>query len=204
METAPPIDDPLGESGGDGETPLSPEDREALIPKHITLRRELNEVEGAGVSGAIVWARGRKWAVPTLLDPTFICGLHKRMFRDVWEWAGSYRVRDVSIVLTSHRGIPVELRKLRDDVEYWVHHETYPADEIAVRFHHRLVLIHPFPNGNGRLTRLMGDLLAAALGREPFTWGKSSVPEYRARYIEALHAADKSDIGPLLALSRNP
>lgn len=196
---------PLWESGGggDGATPLSPEDLDALIPKHITLRRELNEIEADGISKAILWARGRTWAVSTLIDPDFICALHKRMFRDVWKWAGSYRARDVSVVATSHRDIRVELRKLHDDVEYWIK-LGHPPDEIAVRFHHRLVLVHPFSNGNGRLTRLMGDLLAGALGREPFTWGRSSVLESRGQYLEGLRAADKGDIGLLLALARRP
>ena len=202
MGAAQAIDDPLWRSGG-GETPLSPEDIADLIPTHITLRRELNEVEADGVSRAIVWTHRRKWTLPTLIDPDFICALHKRMFRDVWKWAGLYRVRDVNIVSTSHREIRVELHNLREDAKTWTQNEHSP-DEIAVRFHHRLVLIHPFPNGNGRLSRLMGDLLARAQGREPFPWGTTSVADFRPRYLAALRAADKGDIGALLELSRLP
>jgi Fic-DOC domain mobile mystery protein B len=194
--------DPLWESGGDGETPLSQEDCEALIPKHISVRRELNELEGEGVSNATLWAFRRNWKVGTLIQADFICALHRRMFQKVWGWAGSYRVRDVYVVPTSHREIRPELRKLNGDADHWIKLEQ-PPDEIAVRFHHRLVLIHPFPNGNGRLSRTMGNLLARALGQTPFTWGQTSVPDYRARYLEGLRLADReADISLLLDLSR--
>jgi Fic-DOC domain mobile mystery protein B len=196
------IVDPLWE-GGDGETQLSPEDRETLIPKYITVRRELNELEAAGLSAAILWARRRTLKVATLIDPAFMCRLHRQMLGEVWKWAGSYRVRDVSVVPTRHYDIGPELLKLHRDAEYWIKNGNSP-DEIAIRFHHRAVLIHPFPNGNGRVTRLVGDLLASALGREQFTWGKQSVPAYRAEYLAALRSADKGDLGPLLALSRKP
>jgi Fic-DOC domain mobile mystery protein B len=93
-----------------------------------------------------------------------------------------------------------------DFARYWVEHETYPPDEIAVRLHHRLVAIHPFPNGNGRTTRLLADLLAVRLGREPFTWGRvdrTDVGDLRARYVAALRAADGHAIGPLLEFARS-
>jgi Fic-DOC domain mobile mystery protein B len=101
--------------------------------------------------------------------------------------------------------IPVELRQLLDDCKAWIGFGTYPADEIAVRLHHRLVLIHPFPNGNGRHARLMADLLAMQLGRQRFSWGRASLQApgaARARYIEALRAADDHEIALLLAFAR--
>ena len=100
----------------------------------------------------------------------------------------------------------MDLRQTIDDARYWVEHETYPPDEIAVRFSHRLVAIHPFPNGNGRFSRFAGDLLVQQLGPEPFTWGRAnlvSAGETRARYIEALRAADNHDIKPLLLFARS-
>jgi Fic-DOC domain mobile mystery protein B len=142
-----PLTDPLWEGGGDGATPLSAEDLEHLIPKHIALRRELNEAEAAGISKADLWAFRRRRALPALLDPAFICGLHKRMLGGVWTWAGSYRTRDTNIGV-AHREIRAELSKLVDDADHWFKNDIFPADEAAARFHHRLVWIHPFPNGN--------------------------------------------------------
>jgi len=100
--------------------------------------------------------------------------------------------------------IPTELRKLLDDTKAWIEFKTYPADEIAVRFHHRLVLIHPFPNGNGRHARFMADLLIMRLGGERFSWGRESLRDpgiARQQYIAALRAADNHDIAPLLAFA---
>ena len=93
------------------------------------------------------------------------------------------------------------LAHLLDDTKAWIEYNSYPPDEIAVRFHHRLVQIHPFPNGNGRHARLMADLLVMQLGQERFSWGRESLRDagaVRARYIEALHAADHHDIAALL------
>ncbi|MGH7367178.1 MAG: mobile mystery protein B [Candidatus Rokuibacteriota bacterium] len=197
-------DDPSGESGQDRATPLSPEDRADLIPKHITLRRELNEAEAAGVRDAVLWALGRRRTLSTILGSGFIRSLHKRMLGGVWAWAGSYRVRDTNIGVPPHE-IPVELRKLQGDVTYWVSHGTFPPDEIAIRFHHRLVLIHPFPNGNGRVSRLMGDLVAISLGQDRFSWGADSLKENaRPQYLEAVRAADEGDFEALVALARVP
>jgi Fic-DOC domain mobile mystery protein B len=140
-----------------------------------------------------------------LLKADFALSLHKCMFGDVWRWAGTYRTTALDIGIDAYR-IPVEIAALFDDVRYWVEHETYPPDEIAVRLHHRLVAIHPFPNGNGRHTRLMADLLIERLGGEPFSWGGGALAdtgELRTRYIEALRAADTHDIGPLLAFARS-
>ena len=95
--------------------------------------------------------------------------------------------------------------RLLEDSKAWIEFGTWPADEIAVRFHHRLVRIHPFLNGNGRHARLMADLLVMRLGRERFSWGRESLRDpgaARARYIEALRAADNHDIALLLAFSR--
>jgi Fic-DOC domain mobile mystery protein B len=198
------LTDPLWESGGDGTTPLSPEDLEHLIPNHITLRRELNEAEAAGVSRADLWAFRRRRALPALLDTTFICDLHKRMLGGVWTWAGTYRTKDTNIGV-AHREIRAELRKLADDADYWFRNDTFPADEAAVRFHHRLVRIHPFPNGNGRLSRLMGDLLVVAQERDRFSWGARSLDENARRlYLEAIRAADKGDFEALLVFARTP
>jgi Fic-DOC domain mobile mystery protein B len=91
------------------------------------------------------------------------------------------------------------------DVRYWIENKTYSPDEIAVRFHHRLVFIHPFPNGNGRHARLIADVFAMKLGRPAFTWGSAHLVEEgeaRNRYLEAIRAADNGDIQPLLKFAR--
>ena len=184
-------------------TPLGPEEREGLLQTWITYRRDLNEAEQTNIAAGTSWAwRARR---RDLLSEEFIRRLHKRLFGDVWAWAGEFRKTERNIGIDPV-WIPVELGTALDDARYWIEHETFPPDEIAVRLHHRLVAIHPFPNGNGRTTRLMGDLVAARLGQEPFTWGRqnlSDVSETRARYIAALRAADNHDIGPLLEFARS-
>lgn len=187
----------------DDATPLEPEEREGLLQTWITYRRELNEAEQTNIAAGTAWAwRARR---RDLLSEEFLRQLHKRLFGDVWAWAGEFRKTERNIGIEPVR-IPVELRTTLDDARYWIDYETFPPDEIAVRLHHRLVAIHPFPNGNGRTTRLMGDLVAARLGQEPFTWGRQNltdVSETRARYVAALRAADNHDIGPLLEFARS-
>lgn len=140
-----------------------------------------------------------------VLKESFLLSLHKRMLGHVWRWAGTIRTSDRNIGIAYHQIRP-QMRLLVEDARYWVKHGTFPADEIAVRFHHRLVLIHPFPNGNGRHGRLAADLLAVKLGRPCFTWGRVSLvdsEETRRRYIVALHAADAHDVRPLLEFARS-
>lgn len=195
------MSDPLF-AADDAATPLSPDERQGLIPSYITLRRELNEAEQRGVLAADEWAFARRRRV---LDQRFLRGLHKRMFGDVWTWAGTYRRTARNIGVDAWR-IPVDLAQLIGDADFWIGHATYPADEIAARFHHRLVWIHPFPNGNGRHARLATDLLLAALGRPRFTWGRASLVALgttRRAYIDSLRAADRHDYDPLMAFVRS-
>jgi Fic-DOC domain mobile mystery protein B len=198
------VSDPLIDAeGDDAATPLTPEEREALIPTYITLRGELNEVEQIGIADADRWAFARRRG--GVLDEEFLRQLHKRMFGDVWKWAGQFRTTPRNIGVEAWE-IGPRLRQLLDDVRYWVEHQTYTTDEIAVRFHHRLVWIHPFPNGNGRLSRLAADLLAVQLDQERFTWGSGNLvatAELRKRYVDALRAADGHDIGPLMTFTRS-
>lgn len=194
--------DPLFDEDDEANTPLTAEEREQLIPSYIALRRELNEAEQINIAEASKWLSSRRRDV---LDQALLNGLHKRMFGKVWRWAGQYRTTPRNIGIDPYR-IPTEMRQLIDDVQFWVASETYPPDEIAVRFSHRLVAIHPFPNGNGRFSRMVGDMLAVQLGRPRFTWGSASLvdaSETRAAYIAALRAADAHDIEPLLAFARS-
>lgn len=195
------VSDPLLEED-DASTPLTAEEREGLIPSYVTLRRELNEAEQANILEAEEWAFTRKRKV---LDERFLTDLHKRMFGRVWRWAGKFRHTERNVGVDPYR-IATDLRQLLDDSRYWIEHDTYPPDEVCARFHHRLVAIHPFPNGNGRHARLATDLLLVALGQPRFSWGRTNLVnpgETRQAYVAALRAADGSDIGLLLEFVRS-
>lgn len=183
-------------------TPLAPEERCGLIPTHVTLRRELNELEQRNILEGEEWAFQRKRNV---LNEKFLCRLHARLFGDVWKWAGQYRTSSRNLGVESWK-IQPELYQTIQDVAYWIENKTYAPDEIAVRFHHRLVLVHPFPNGNGRWSRLAADLLIVKLGSSRFSWGCSNLQAIgaaRKRYIDALHAADAYDLSPLVLFARS-
>jgi Fic-DOC domain mobile mystery protein B len=148
-------------------------------------RSELNEAEQANILEAEDWAFARNRDV---LGEGFMNDLHKRMYGNVWRWAGQYRTSGKNIGVDAYR-IPTELRQLLDDCRYWIGHDTYEPDEIAARLHHKLVWIRPYPNGNGRHARLAADLLLTSLGRARFSWGGDSLigaSELRARYVAAL------------------
>ena len=186
----------------DDATPLASAERDGLIPTHITLRSELNELEQRNIAEADRWAFSRQHKV--LREP-FLRGLHRRMFNRVWRWAGKYRSSERNLGIESYR-IEPELRQIIDDAQYWIDHQSYPADELAVRFHHRLVAAHPFPNGNGRWSRLAGDLLVTQQGGSRFTWGSANLQregDVRRAYIDALHAADDHDVRPLIAFAKS-
>jgi Fic-DOC domain mobile mystery protein B len=186
----------------DDATPLSPEQRDGLIPSHVTLRRELNELEQQNIVEADIWAFQRR---RDPLDEGFSRRLHRRMFGQVWRWAGAYRTSDKNIGV-AHALIQPRLYEVFDNVGYWSAQATFTPDEIAARLHHGLVFIHPFANGNGRWSRLMADILLVRLGRPRFTLGASALrtaDETRAAYIAALKAADRHDFDPLIAFLRS-
>ena len=193
--------DPLFEAD-DAATPLTSEEKLGLMPSYITFRRELNEAEQINVTHAEQWAFSRKRDV---LNEAYLRRLHKQMFQDVWTWAGEFRTSERNIGVEPWR-IVTELRELLENVRYWIAHQTYTADEIAARFHHKLVWIHCFANGNGRHGRLATDLLLVNLGQPRFTWGRQSLVnagDTRRSYVAALRAADNRDIQPLLKFVRS-
>lgn len=195
------MNDPLLEQD-DASTPLTPDERADLIPSYITQRRELNEAEQANIVEAELWALSRKRDV---LSERFLRQLHKRMFGNVWKWAGKIRQSEKNIGVEVWK-INTELAQLLSDTRYWVENATYAPDEIAARFHHRLVWIHPFANGNGRLSRLAADLLLISNGQPRFTWGSANLVDAtitRRAYVTALRAADQHDIGLLLMFVRS-
>jgi Fic-DOC domain mobile mystery protein B len=184
-------------------TPLTPEEMRDLIPAHIADRDDLNEAEQENIIRGQAWALRRRRR--DILSEKFIRDLHKQMLGEVWRWAGDFRQSERNLGIPFYE-IPSALRQLLDDTKAWIEYKSYPPYEIAVRFHHRLVQIHPFANGNGRHSRLMADLLVMELGQERFSWGRANLQEtggVRKRYIAALKAADNHDIGPLLAFARS-
>lgn len=192
-------------SEGDGKTPLSEEELAALIP-NLATREELNEWERQNILEAYGWAFNEKriGRADPLTEP-FIRELHRRMFDQTWKWAGRYRTTEKNIGIACYR-IQTSLAGLLGDARYWLEHATYASDEIAIRFHHRLVFIHPFSNGNGRYARLIADVLVTRQRRPVFTWGGTELAragDFRRRYIVALQAADKNDIAPLLKFARS-
>jgi Fic-DOC domain mobile mystery protein B len=185
-------------------TPLTKDEQQGLIPTWITTRADLNHAERDNILRGLVWARRRKALPSEMVTDAFSMRLHKAMFGEVWNWAGAYRKTDKNIGTQWWR-VPLECAELFDTIRYWIDHETYQPDELAVRFHHMLVSIHPFPNGNGRHSRMMADLLVERLNRQPFTWGRGNLVEGELRhtYIRALRDADENDIRSLLAFSRS-
>lgn len=186
-----------------GATPLDPDEAAGLIPSHIANHAQLNEWEMVNIIEGERWAFGRRHR--NLLGNEFVCALHKRMFGNTWRWAGKFRTTEKNIGVDPLR-IQSALHDLCEDVKTQLEFKSYPLDEIAARFSHRLVAIHPYANGNGRLSRTMADLLLAQHGATRFSWGAGNLVadgEARQRYLAALRAADAKDYGPLLAFVRS-
>lgn len=187
----------------EGATPIDADEAAGLIPPHIAFQRELNEWEQRNILEGLEWATARRHK--DFLSEKFIRDLHKHMLNKTWKWAGQFRKSDKSIGV-NWVTIPESIRNLCDDAKYWIANSTYPITEVAVRFHHRLVSIHPFPNGNGRHSRLMADLIRNKLGEGHFTWGGANLTiagAERQIYIDALKAADAGNITPLIDFAGN-
>jgi Fic-DOC domain mobile mystery protein B len=189
-----------------GQTGLEEEELEALLIKTISTRGELDEFEQQNIETAVEWSLKQKLTYDKILIPEFIMDLHRRMYDRVWGWAGSFRDSNKNIGVDKFL-IPQKLKLLLDDCDYWIKNEIFPEDEIAIRFKHRLVQIHPFPNGNGRHSRLCADILVShAFNRPVFTWGRFdlTIPgEKRQLYLDALHTADSGDLEPLIHFARS-
>jgi Fic-DOC domain mobile mystery protein B len=185
---------------GAGTTPLDPDDAAGLIPGHITTQGQLNEWEYTNVAKGEEWAFGTKQR--NILSVEFMQTLHRRMFGDTWNWAGEIRKKETLPVGIAPERIRQELKTLLEDVKAQSKDGAWRIEEIAARFHHRLVYIHPFPNGNGRFSRTMTDLLLVQSGKDRFAWGADldRDGEARERYISALGTADRRDYSLLFAL----
>lgn len=185
----------------EGQTPIDESEREGLKISSISTQAELDQLEQLNIEKAIGWTIGRRLRAEKILTEAFLKMIHKRMFSEVWKWAGEFRRTDKNIGVPWYR-VGTDVHQLCNDALYWVQNETYPPAEIALRFKHRLVSIHCFPNGNGRHSRIMADLLMECVFDLPvFSWrgsGLVKADEQRNAYIKALRAADGGNVQPLL------
>jgi Fic-DOC domain mobile mystery protein B len=187
-----------------GDTPLTDDEVQGLIPSLAT-QRELNEFEYRNILSARLWALNpRRLAKAEVLSASYLLSLHKRMFNATWRWAGKFRTTQKTIGVDPHR-IASDLAGLLGDSHYWLEHHVHEIDECVLRFHHRLVFIHPFSNGNGRHARMTADILALKLGRPAFPWGAhTGEPRViRNGYLDSLRRADQQDYAALFAFARS-
>ena len=189
----------------EGQTPLEPEQINGLKIKIISTQQQLNEFEQTNINEALQWLNSKR-KIKDVLSEEFMIQLHKRMLGMVWKWAGQLRRTETNIGIDWTR-ISMELRLLIDDANFWVEQQTYIPEEIAIRFKHRLVSIHCFPNGNGRHSRIMADLIALhVFGLNKFSWGNSSLvdsSEQRKIYLKALKMADNGNFSELINFARS-
>ncbi|MCH7397278.1 mobile mystery protein B [Belliella sp. DSM 107340] len=189
-----------------GQTPLDEDEKEGLLIPAISSREELDEFEQQNIEDAMQWVFGKSLKVESIFIEKFVCDLHKRMFKHVWSWAGKIRKTDKNLGVSKYQ-IAVELRILCDDALFWIKNDSFPADEIALRFKHRIVSIHCFSNGNGRHSRLMADIIVnKVFGKPMFSWGSKGLiqnDEVRSRYLKAIKRADIGEYEPLLKFARS-
>ena len=186
----------------EGDTLLSPEELDDLIPKHITNRNQLDEVEQNNIEDAFQWLLSKKVdSIEHLISTDFQNELHKKMLGKVWKWAGKIRSRKTNIGV-NHLQIEISRKQLYDDAIFWFQNETFDPIELALRFHHRLVKIHCYPNGNGRHSRIIADLMLEKVFKAaPLNWKGNdfvNINKFRTKYIAALKEADKGNYVPLL------
>ena len=190
----------------DGQTPLDEEEKEGIKIKSITTQGELDEFEQLSIEKAVEWTIHSKLKPEKILTEKFIKDLHKRMYGDVWKWAGEFRRTEKNIGIPSTQ-IGLQLKNLLDDTKYWIENKTFSPEEIAIRFKHRIVSIHCFPNGNGRHSRMMADIIMESIfGKEIFSWHQSNMVkanETRKMYINALREADNGNVTPLIEFAKN-
>jgi Fic-DOC domain mobile mystery protein B len=190
-----------------GATPIDPDEAADLIPVDIHSIDHLNAFEQTNILAATEWAlRNRRRHTPTtVLSEAFLIDLHRRMFDETWRWAGVFRRSNKNLGV-HWPSIRAALRDRLSDTELWLADSVFPLDEVAVRLHHGIVLVHPFPNGNGRWSRLVADALMHAHKLKPFSWGARNLirtGEPRAAYLAALRAADYGDFEPILRFARS-
>jgi Fic-DOC domain mobile mystery protein B len=190
----------------EGQTPLDEDEREGLRIPAVSTRSELDEFEQHNIEDAIAWTLSRSFKQENVFTESFVKEVHIKMFGDVWKWAGEFRKSNKNLGVEKWN-IGSELKQLNDDALFWISNEVYGPDELAIRYKHRLVSIHCFPNGNGRHSRLMADIVIEKILKKPvFTWGMAGDNldrNIRQEYIKAIKAADKGNYKPLISFARS-
>jgi len=185
---------------------LDDDEKEGLLMKTITTQGELNEAEQLNIESAVEWTLRRKFREADIISEAFVAQLHKKMYGEVWRWAGKFRKSNKNIGVDKFQ-IPLELRNLINDTQFWIANKTFAEDELSVRFKHRIVSIHCFANGNGRHSRLMADIIISHIfGKPVFSWSNQNLVkkgDARANYLSALHAADSGNLNPLIHFARS-
>jgi len=190
----------------DGQTPIDFDEKVGLLIKSVTTQGELDELEQLNIEKAVEWIFNTNLNQKIILTEKFIKQLHYKMFSDIWKWAGVFRKseKNIGVIWVN---IATELRILLDDTKFWIDNKTHEPDEIAIRFKLRLVNIHCFPNGNGRHSRIMADIIIESIfGREMFSWNHSNMDkpnEIRRKYISAIREGDRENIYPLIEFARS-
>ena len=190
----------------DGQTPLDEEEKEGLLIHTITTRAELDEFEQMNIEKAVAWTLKRNFTRDKIITEGFVRELHERMFGEVWSWAGDFRHSDKNIGV-KWQVVGIELKKLLDDMNYWLENKTFSEDETTIRFKHRIVNIHCFPNGNGRHSRLIADVITKNIfGKDEFIWGGADLikpGQTRKNYLDAIRQADMGNILSLISFARS-
>jgi len=190
-----------------GQTPIDEDEKEGLLISTVTTRGDLDEFEQYNIEKAVEWTLKNKFKIEKILTEKFIREVHKRMFGEVWKWAGAFRLSNKNIGVDKYQ-IAIELRNLIEDCKYWINNKTFENDEIAIRFKHRMVQIHLFPNGNGRHSRLCADIFISHVFNDHiFTWGGVNLNEktdIRKEYLNAIYEADNNNnYIPLIKFARS-
>ena len=189
-----------------GQTPLDEDEKDGLLIPTIATRAELDEFEQQNIEEAIQWVLSRQLKSQVILTEQFVKNLHRRMYGNVWVWAGDFRKTNKNLGVDKWQ-IPSALKALLDDTIFWIEHKSFTPDEIAIRFKHRIVCIHCFPNGNGRHSRLIADIIVAKIYKLPmFSWGEGNLVKQnslRTNYLKAVREADNNNYEPLLLFARS-
>jgi Fic-DOC domain mobile mystery protein B len=189
----------------EGQTPLDEVEKEGLLIKTISTRGDLDEFEQLNIQSAVEWSLKIKAGKKQILTEDFLMRVHKRMFGEVWAWAGTIRKSNKYIGVDKTQ-IRAEIRKLIADCNFWIDHTIFNDEEIVIRFSHRLVKIHLFPNGNGRHSRLVADIMISRIfSKSVFSWGHSDLSKntlIRKEYLAAIYKADNNDLNPLIEFAR--
>lgn len=183
----------------DGSTPLDPDQIKGIRFSHLTNMGELDEVEDLNIQKGLEWLYHQK--TDDYLSMQFLCKLHEKLFGDVWKWAGKFRTVEVNISKIRSYDVGPQLINFFEDAKLWIEGGRMGWDEIAAEMHHRLVCIHPFPNGNGRTTRIFTEYVQRRNNQLITTWKASlshDPKERRKAYIKALQKADKGDFEMLI------